>query len=384
MATNNGAGVYVENGGTFTFNNGKIRSNQTRNGNGAGMYLLGTAHLLGGIISDNTISSYNSNPQGEGIYLNGTLGVSNSIKVTSDNPVYVVSGKYISIEELLLNSNAITIVAENTTDGTIVAKMAIDDPTRAESVRQLALSNKSIVDVDDRMIIGATISGESCLIYGSIHVYYDNNGSTSGQVPTDNNQYSGGDLVVTKKNEGENKLVKSNFVFLGWSTTESNPVASGVGELSLPIYYPEELVPGVFYRNDLHIYEDLTLYAVWAADSNNNGIPDYREDVLSITIEPTSLGSITSNTNEAQAGTLIMLIATPDEGYEVKNLEVKYTLNGIEETLSLENGKVVKLTDTYFYFNMPLSDATIYTTFGEQSKHSVRITWVDKTGVESV
>ena len=258
--------------------------------------------------------------------------------------------------------------------------MYINSATDNNALAENLLANKSIYHINDVNIVKST-DGDH-LIIGSILVTYNSNNATSGAVPTDDSEYLGGDLVTIKPNTGD--LKRTNYTFLGWSTIESTPATSPVSEFAIPIYYEKgnELVPGVTYLDELRIYSDLTLYAVWAVDANNNGIPDYREDMLDITVEPSEHGTISSNVTEAQSGTLIMLTTTQNDGYEIKSIEVIYELNGVEEKLTLENGKVVALTESYYYFNMPVESVRIVATFGVQSNNVARVTWLDNNNNE--
>ncbi len=379
-ATNNGAGVFVATSGLFTMKDGMIRNNRTVNGNGSGIYLDGKATLSGGTILDNTISTYNENPLGRGIYLDGELHVSGSVVVKEENPIYITEGNYIHIDDSLTTSYAIPINTEIMAANT---KVAIIDAEESEEIEKISLTNKSIYEItEDKPIIGKAEGDHYYLVYGTIKVTYNKNNATSGTLPIDNNEYSGGDAVTPLENTAGDPLARGSYVFLGWSVNQSTPITSAASELALDIYYPTDLHEGVIYKHEYNVFADTTFYAVWAIDANRNGTPDYRENVLNITIAPSENGSITSNINEAQGGTLVMLTTSPGDGYEVDTIEVRYTLNGVEGVYSLENGKVVKLTETYYYFNMPLADATIYTTFKEQSIYEVKVMWDDGTEQE--
>ena len=76
----------------------------------------------------------------------------------------------------------------------------------------------------------------------SFSVVYNGNGNTSGSVPTDENSYESGDDVTVL---GLNTLVKTNYVFAGWSTAND-----GTGT-----YY----APGATFS----ITAATTLYAIW-------------------------------------------------------------------------------------------------------------------------
>ena len=386
-ADNDGAGVYVGTDGTFTMKAGSINANRTVNGNGAGVYLDGDADISSGSFNGNIISSYNQAPKGRGILVNtgSELHISKDIYLDSANPIYLTSGELIYVDDTLTMSHAIPMNSEQTAAGTRIAKINTNDATRAREIETNTLYNKSIYEIEnDKEIIGETAGDEYYLIYDSVKVTYNRNNAKSGDgiLPTDDEQYSGGDVINIKPQISGDEVTRDGYVFIGWSSVQANPVTSAANELAIKIYYPTDLVEGVIYNHNYTIFENTTFYAVWAVDANHNTVPDYRENVLDITIAPSENGEMSSSLDQAQGGMFVLLTAAPADGYEVDTIEVKYTLNGIEGTYSLENNKVVKLDEKLFYFNMPLADATIYTTFKVQTINEVKITWNDGTEEE--
>lgn len=378
----NGAGIYIATGAEAIINGGMIINNIATNGNGAGIYNLGDLTMTAGTVSGNEIRSYNTNPLGEGVYLDGSLKVEGEVKFSENNVVHLAKDNVIEVTNELLYSKAIPITMEVDADDTKV--IHINTTSDGDILAERILANKSIYHIDGKNIVKSAVVGEeNYLIIGNIAVTYDANNAENGTVPQDNSKYLGGDLVSVLPNSGN--LKRTNYVFVGWSTVESTPITSSISELSVPIYYEagNSLIPGTVYEKELRIYSNLTLYAVWAVDANNNTIPDYREDMLDITIEPSENGSVTPSVTEAQSGTLVMLTTTQDDGYEVKSIEVIYEIDGKEEKLTLENGKVIALTDSYYYFNMPIAEVRVVTTFGEQSNNVVRVTWLDANNNES-
>lgn len=379
-ATNDGGGIYVSDGASFEMRAGEVRANRTVNGNGAGMYLDGTAIIKGGRFDSNVISSFNTSPKGSGILVNagGELHISKDIYLDRDNPVYLTSGEYLYLDDSLTMSGAIPIQSEDDTYGTKIAKINTQDESVAEEIETITLRNKSIYEIkNDNPIIGKTENDMYWLVYDSIDVTYHMNNGKSGDVPVDNEAYSGGDLVSIKPVSSENPLTRDGYVFMGWSTVQVSPITSAANELSVTIYYPTELIEGVIYQNQYTIFEDTVFYAVWAVDANHNTVPDYRENVLNITIAPSENGAMSSSLDKTQGGMFVLLTAAPADGYEVDTIEVRYTLNGVEGVYSLENNRVIRLDEKLFYFNMPLADATVYTTFKVQTINEVKITWND-------
>ena len=91
-------------------------------------------------------------------------------------------------------------------------------------------------------------------------VTYDENGATSGTVPTDNNSpYSSGDSVTVLTNSGT--LTKAGFVFDGWNTQ-----ADGQGT-----HYNEAGF------DTFVISSNITLYSEWVEDSDGDGVSDTDE-----------------------------------------------------------------------------------------------------------
>ena len=110
-----------------------------------------------------------------------------------------------------------------------------------------------------------TVNG-TLKVTGSIT--YDANGG-SGNVPVDDNEYDL-DAEITLKDAG--KLERENAVFLGWSDEPVELVQSSEEEAAAGIL-PDTITMGE---------EDITVYAVWALDSNGpegktDEIPDYLE-----------------------------------------------------------------------------------------------------------
>ena len=105
-------------------------------------------------------------------------------------------------------------------------------------------------------------------------VTYTSNGST-GVPPVDENLYAGGASVTVLGNVGtigSDSLVKSNAVFLGWSTTPQSLVTTQATASGLTLYNA-----GDSYT----ISGNTTFYAVWAKDVNGpNGVTDAIPDYL--------------------------------------------------------------------------------------------------------
>ena len=100
--------------------------------------------------------------------------------------------------------------------------------------------------------------------YLQMGVTYNGNGGT-GATPVDPNRYNKDDQVTVK---GQGDLKRDRVVFIGWSFTQKDSITSKAEEDSIGLMKPNATFP---------ISADTTLFAVWAKDANNNGIPDYDE-----------------------------------------------------------------------------------------------------------
>ncbi len=107
--------------------------------------------------------------------------------------------------------------------------------------------------------------------YGRFKVLYDKNGAESGEAPTDNNLYSTG-TAVTLKTPAAN-MTLPGAMFIGWSSNKNAVSASG----GKPMIFTEAPADGIVETEVMIGSANVTVYAVWAADANNNGVPDYDE-----------------------------------------------------------------------------------------------------------
>ncbi len=152
-----------------------------------------------------------------------------------------------------------------------------------------------------------TITGENTLF----HVAYDGNGAGAGELPADGRGYLSGDWAVVLSGEG---LGRAGAVFLGWSRTKSALVTTQAGQNALTLFQPGD---------KLLVSADVTLYAVWAADSDHSGKPDYAERVT-ITASAGEGGTISPDgRHTVDWGALRVEYAiTVDSGYTFSGLTV--------------------------------------------------------------
>lgn len=102
----------------------------------------------------------------------------------------------------------------------------------------------------------------------AFRVTYHGNGNTMGTVPTDSATYVQGNRV-TVRSAAEN-FSRHGAVFLGWSAVRSDLLTSQAQQDAASWYQP---------GSSFIIAGNTTLYALWAADQNHNGKPDYSERV---------------------------------------------------------------------------------------------------------
>ncbi|MBO4741205.1 MAG: InlB B-repeat-containing protein, partial [Bacteroidales bacterium] len=106
-------------------------------------------------------------------------------------------------------------------------------------------------------------------------VTYDGNGSTAGAVPTDATLHLDGVTVSVRDNTAVPALSKTKAVFIGWSFTKYNVVIATQNAEDVADYF----IPGQTFTMGDH---DTTLFAVWAADTNSNGLVDYKEPKFAV------------------------------------------------------------------------------------------------------
>jgi hypothetical protein len=132
-------------------------------------------------------------------------------------------------------------------------------------------------------------------VFGDYIVTYDGNGYTGGLVPYDGRWYFDGELVTVL---GQGSLIKVGCSFLGWSTNPADTVAMFTA------------------GSTFAIYNDVTLYAIWA------------HDIYTVTYEPGTHGTFTQQVT----GNLHYGDATPTA--PTTTGETGWTFNGWLPTLS--------------------------------------------------
>lgn len=176
--------------------------------------------------------------------------------------------------------------------GTITASTgSVSGNTSSTTVTWTGSANEAFTITNNKQIRWTSIvvtyttsgGGDTPITYT---VTYDGNGSTSGDVPTDDNEYESGNTVTVLGNTGN--LAIEHHTFTGWNT-----VATGTGT---------SYVAG----NTFNITANTTLYAQWAINTHTVTLP-----------ETDLFGTYTmSATNPVPYGTEVTLTYTPATGYE--------------------------------------------------------------------
>ena len=119
---------------------------------------------------------------------------------------------------------------------------------------------------------GSGGGGDSIPDYLQFKVLYDGNGHTSGTAPIDANLYSSGDNVIAKTHETLARVEGvTPIVFAGWTPA---PVTSVLTKATAA----DTTTAFVRAAAVFTVTNATTMYAVWAADENGNGIPDIFEN----------------------------------------------------------------------------------------------------------
>lgn len=152
-----------------------------------------------------------------------------------------------------------------------------------------------------------TITGAHTLF----HVTYDGNGHSAGEPPVDNRDYLSGNAATVLDGA---RLGRLGAVFLGWSADRQPLVTTRAAEAAVTLLRAGQ---------EFAVNANVTLYAVWGADSDHNGRPDYAEQMF-ITASAGEGGSIapdgkrTATWGEAKVEYTI----TVDSGYTFSGVSV--------------------------------------------------------------
>ena len=162
---------------------------------------------------------------------------------------------------------------------------------------------------------------------GTYSVTYNDNGATSGSVPTDATAYTDGNNTVTVLGNTGN-LAKEHYTFAGWNTA-----TDGTGT---------DYVAGETFT----ISKNTTLYAKWAANTNTVTLPS-----------ADSYGTYTMDaTNPVAYGTEVTLAYNPATGYD--DYVATWSVNG--ETI---DGNTFTMPDEAVIVTVSVAEYTQETDF---------------------
>lgn len=183
-------------------------------------------------------------------------------------------------------------------------------------------------------------------------VTYDKNGEdVIGELPK-GGTYSNGDTITVEDSWG--RLTKPKAVFLGWSRTPT----------SLVTLMEEETAAGIIEGNIKMGEANITLFAVWAKDTDEDGKPDYRQFQLKYNMNDGSDKEETDsgyyNANET------VTLKTYDEGNEPKQENAVFLGWSKEQhkAFTSQPEESVFITDVTFVD----SDITVYAVWAEDTK----------------
>ena len=155
------------------------------------------------------------------------------------------------------------------------------------------------------------------------------------------------DVIVTFDSQGGSAVGAINAKLGSTILRPEDPVRDGY---TFGGWYRESTCDTPWNFETDVVESDLTLYALWTANSSGSGSTRY-----TITVEDAENGSVRSSVSRAARGASITLTVTPDEGYELERL-----------TVTDGNGKSVTVTDRgdgRYVFTMPRSNVTVEAAF---------------------
>jgi len=203
-------------------------------------------------------------------------------------------------------------------------------------------------------------------------ITYSNNGSTGGAAPVDPNIYKTGDNITIKD---EGSLVKTNYTFIGWSESIEALVTSQSQEDAISL-----IDPGSTMQVGT---SPITLYPVWAADDDNNGIPNYKQIKITYDkgmgttatgfpqIKPAVKNSTITLTKQGGSYSGYVLIGWSTTKIVLLTTNALYTLN---------KSKILSLGDSY---DIGTLDVTLYAVWGKDANNDGKVDFDSSIGSQS-
>lgn len=151
-------------------------------------------------------------------------------------------------------------------------------------------------------------NGIADIVEGQKHLYYDANtpaGGIDGTQPINSAGYLDGDLVPIAGKNPEN--TDSSAIFMGWTSTQEALLKAG-DSMPAGTVYGRDTANGQVDQITM-AGTRLDLYALWAADENGNGVPDFQETILQVNYHLNG-GSGTAGPTKSVSG----VTATLDSG----------------------------------------------------------------------
>ena len=240
----NGDGGAIKNEGTLTITGTEIYSNSA-SGNGGGIKVESGSKL---VMSSGSIQG-NTAALGSGIYHNGgTVELSGSALIDSDNDVYLVNGAYITVTGALSNSKVATITPNSYSAGRKVAQASYSGANATAILSKFALtpSGSYTLRASDKLNDSVYSSDNDVIISAPYTITYNKNLSDNvSGLPNPTTVYWNEDYAVSSAPTHSN----GGYTFNSWNTA-----ANGSGT---------KYTVGETRRTTSNV----TLYAQWAANS---------------------------------------------------------------------------------------------------------------------
>ena len=321
--SNNGGGVGTSGGSTVTISGGSISDNKTNWG--GGITVRNSFSMSSGEISGNTASG-----GGGGIHVDNAGGGTPSVTLTGGS----ITGNK-SIDN---RGGGIYCYAANSF--TVSGSPVISGNKRGSSDENVYLPNGKMITVAGTLSnasIGVTMQSPPGVFTNSTTTDYN----VAGKFSSDNSDY-----MVEKKSDGQLYLVAKPAGYSVILSGGTNATASG-GAVSQSVTQGQYMAAVTYTANTNYAFASfsddttngVTLHWVSAEQVKVSGMPT---DNVEITV-PDAIRTYTVTTGwndggavsvscgqptgHAAAGASITVTATPNPGYEVESITVKYTDN---------------------------------------------------------
>ena len=134
------------------------------------------------------------------------------------------------------------------------------------------LNEEDFYQIPGKLITEINLDGASLLPYEEYTLTYDANGGVGAPAPEKVREDTW--YTVSSQKPTHGAVNGTEIVFAGWSLDYA---------MEDKILGREDEPTGMLKANQLFMNQDFTIYAVWAEDSNKNGMPDYQESAITAT-----------------------------------------------------------------------------------------------------